>query len=93
MEYRHVMCMLLIGTVTIAKTNMAENKIHIGVLVPRLIRDEFCFRSAIKIAAEQIDLDKNILPNHTIEIHYYETFVSNIFIQNPSLSQFSSVFV
>lgn len=70
------------------KCSSARNEseiIHFGAFVPELqyydkqsiVRlDKFGYKNAIEMAVEHINNRTDILPNHTIQIHFGETYVS-----------------
>ena len=57
-------------------TIFGKTKIYVGVLIPRLYNDRYCFASAMKIAVNHINDDTAVLPYHEIVLSKKDTLVS-----------------
>ena len=70
-----LMIILLSKLVTIfGKTNT-----YVGVLIPRLYNDRYCFASAMNVAVGHINDASAILPKHEIILSKKDTLVSCYF--------------
>ena len=72
MAHIKVTIILLTKLVTI----FGKTKIDVGVLIPRLYNDRYCFASAMNVAVGHINDDPAILPYHEIILSKKDTLVS-----------------
>ena len=70
---------LIIILLTKLATIFGKTKIYVGVLIPRLYNDQYCFASAMNIAVGHINDDPAILRYHEIILSKKDTLVSYYF--------------
>ena len=80
-----VLMLILLAFIEYSSARNKSEIIHFGAFVPemkfydknnKLAEDKFGYKNAIEMAVEHINNRTDILPNHTIQIHFGETYVS-----------------